>query len=146
MYRPQHSKYFNIHLPLEVLSIIIFFADTPTKIAFSLTSKTTQRVVFTIYENQMHTQLSKYMTPDVQQEFWKLLDETDSLIIGSVPMYMIFPSVTISSLDLAAPKALSPAWNNFFINQGYKETDSLNEVKINSFKPILMLKKEVNIF
>ena len=60
MYQPQHSKYFNIHLPLEVLSIIIFFANTPTKIAFLLTSKMTQQVVFTIYENQMHTWLSKY--------------------------------------------------------------------------------------
>ena len=143
MYQPRCWQRFCIHLPLEIISIIIFLADTSTKLAFSMTSRAMQQAVFTIYETQMRMQLSRYMALDIQQNFWDLLDETHSLIIGSIAVHMIFPSVTTPSLDIASPKSLSPAWSNFFARQSYQESDNSNEVEVNGLEPVLILKKEV---
>ena len=143
MYQPRHWQRFHIDLPLEIISIIVFFADTSTKLAFSMTSKMMQQTVLKIYEAQMHMQLSRYMASDIQQNFWDLLDETHSLIIRSIAVHMIFPSVTTPSLDIASPKSLSPAWSNFFAKQSYQKSDSSNELEVNGLNPILTLKKEV---
>jgi hypothetical protein len=139
MYQPQHLQDLNVHLPLEILSIIIFHADTYTKIVLLLTSQTMPHLVLTTYQVQMCMWLATYLPPDIQQYFWESLNETHSLVIGSVAMYMLFPSIATPSLDMAAPKLLTPAWNNFLQKQGYQKSNSPEDVEHSGLKPVLML-------
>ena len=85
------------------------------------------------------------MALDIQQDFWEKLDEAHSLIIGSIAVYIIFPSVMTPLLNIATPKPLSPAWSDIFTKQSYQKSGSSNEVEVevDGLKSFLTLRKKV---
>ena len=96
--------------------------------------------------NKWFSQFMKFRCTCSYQDMWEELNETHSLIIGCIAVYIIFPSVMTSLLNIATLKPLSPAWSDISTKQSYQKSGSSNEVEVevNGLKSFLTLRKKVN--
>ncbi|EDQ99123.1 uncharacterized protein LACBIDRAFT_335350 [Laccaria bicolor S238N-H82] len=133
---------FRRQLPAEILSYIISLCHVSSLPSLCAVSGECQTMVAGMMKSRMRAALTVYLPQSSHERFWIILDNTQSIVLGAVPLLTFLPSVTPTCLDIALPTAALDEWITFLEEMSYCKASTCSLARCDDIKSTVTLIKE----